>query len=61
MRSCNSYQDIKSPEEMEEDERWEDEYESMLEEYDPEEADGCSFAQYKANCRRMINQRRYGK
>lgn len=28
---------------------------------DLEEADGCSYAQYKANCRRIINQRRYGK
>lgn len=61
MRSCNSYQDIKTPEEIEEDSCWESEYESMVEEYDPEEADGCSLAQYKANCRSMLNKRRYGK
>lgn len=61
MISCNSYQDIKTPEEIEEDDYWESEYEDMVDEYDQEEAGGCSYAQYKANCRRIINQRRYGK
>lgn len=57
MRCVNSYQDIKTPEE--EEEEWDEEMElqRMAEEYDPEEAGGCSFSQYMANCRRSLRNR----
>lgn len=56
MQCVNSYQDIKTPEE--EQEEWEERIllESMMDEYDEEEADGCSYVQYKSNCRRQIAQ-----
>jgi len=47
MRSCNSYQDIKSPDELEEESRYESILSSLLEEYDADEGD---FRAYKNWC-----------
>lgn len=60
MRSANSYQDIKGPDELEEEMAYEHELQSMLNEFDPEEAaaNNCSFARYKQNCIRTLNKRR---
>lgn len=54
MRCANSYQDIETPEEMEEENTYESIYERLLEEFDPEEAaeNHCSYASYRANCAR---------
>lgn len=60
MRCAKSYQDIKTPEEIEEEQEFESELDEMLEEFDPEEAaaNHCSFATYRANCRNILNRRR---
>ena len=57
MQCAKSYQDIKTPDEIEEEYEEEAYLERMAEEYDPEEAGGCSFAQYMANCRRIYRNR----
>lgn len=50
MRSVNSYQDIKTPEDLEEENTYESILQSLLEEYDPE----CgSYSAYVSNCRRQ--------
>lgn len=48
MRSCNSYQDIKSPDELEEESRYESILSSLLEEYDAEEMG--DYRNYKNWC-----------
>jgi hypothetical protein len=53
MRSCNSYQDIKSPDELEEESRYESILSSLLEEYDAEEGD---FRAYKNWCRKRARE-----
>lgn len=60
MRSANSYQEIKGPEELEEEQEYENELQGMLNEFDPEEAaaHGCSYRTFKQNCRRTLNARR---
>lgn len=55
MRCVKSYQDIKTPDKEQEEREFESILESMLEEYDPEEAGNCSFQQYKENCIRQLN------
>ena len=49
MRCVNSYQDIKSPDELEEERCYESILESLLEEYDPDEGD---FKAYQNWCRK---------
>jgi hypothetical protein len=49
MCSCNSYQDIKTPEELEEERCAESIYEDLLSEFDPDEGD---FKAYESWCRR---------
>ena len=49
MRCAKSYQDIKSPDELEEERRYESIYESLLNEFDPEEGD---FKSYQNWCRK---------
>jgi hypothetical protein len=53
MRSCNSYQDIKTPEELEEERCSESIYESLLSEFDPEEGD---FKAYQSWCRKRARE-----
>lgn len=53
MRSCNSYQDIKSPDELEEDRCYESIYESLLNEFDPDEGD---FKAYQSWCRKRARE-----
>jgi hypothetical protein len=53
MRSCNSYQDIKTPEQLEEDRCTESIYESLLSEFDPEE---CDFKSYQSWCRKRARE-----
>ena len=49
MRSCNSYQDIKTPDELEEERCTESIYEDLLSEFDPDEGD---FKAYQSWCRK---------
>lgn len=56
MRSCNSYQDIKTPEELEEESVYQSQLQEMLDEYDPDM--GCAFQQYKLTCIRKLRERR---
>lgn len=60
MRCANSYQDIKGPDELEEERIYEHELEAMLDEFDPEEAEanGCSFQTFRQNCIRTLNAKR---
>ena len=53
MRSCNSYQDIKSPDELEEERCYESIYQSLLSEFDPEE---CNFIAYRSWCRKRARE-----
>ena len=53
MRSCNSYQDIKGPDEIEEENRYESILASLLEEYDPDEGD---YKAYERWCRRRARE-----
>jgi hypothetical protein len=53
MRSCNSYQDIKTPEELEEERCAESIYEDLLSEFDPDEGD---FKAYESWCRRRAGE-----
>lgn len=49
MNSVRSYQDIKGPDELEEERCYESILQSLLEEYDPEEGD---FKAYQSWCRK---------
>ena len=49
MRCCNSYQDIESPDELEEERRYESIYEGLLTDFDPDEGD---FKAYQNWCRK---------
>ena len=58
MRSADSYQSIKGPDELEEESRYESIYESLLNEFDPE----CgNYASFKQGCirqaRRIMKER----
>ena len=53
MYSVNSYQDIKSPDELEEERRYESILQSLVEEYDPEEGD---FRAYQNWCRKRARE-----
>lgn len=53
MRSCNSYQDIKSPDELEEESRYENILSSLLAEYDPDEGD---YKAYQNWCRKRARE-----
>lgn len=55
MRSCNSYQDIKTPEELEEEAIYESQLQELLDEYDPDM--GCTFQQYKKSCIYTLRQK----
>lgn len=51
MQCCNSYQEIKTPEDLEEEVIFESIYEELLDEWDPDEAGNCSFNTFANNCR----------
>lgn len=53
MRCCNSYQEIKSPDELEEESRYESILSSLLAEYDPEEGD---YKAYQSWCRKRARE-----
>ncbi len=53
MRSVRSYQDIKNPDELEEESRYESILQSLIEEYDPDEGD---FRAYQSWCRRRARE-----
>ena len=53
MYSVRSYQDIKGPDELEEERCYECIYESLLEEYDPDE---CDFKVYQSWCRKRARE-----
>lgn len=53
MNSAKSYQDIKSPDELEKDRRYESIYGSLLNEFDPEEGD---FKSYQSWCRKRARE-----
>jgi hypothetical protein len=53
MCSCNSYQDIKTPEELEEDRHTEIIYECLLSDFDPDEGD---FKAYQSWCRKRARE-----
>lgn len=53
MRCVNSYQDIKSPDELEEERCYESILESLLEEYDSDEGD---FKAYQNWCRKRARE-----
>ena len=53
MTSVNSYQDIKSPDELEEERCYESILQGLLDEYDPEEGD---FRAYKNWCRKRARE-----
>ena len=53
MICCNSYQDIKSPDELEEERCSESIYESLLSEFDPDEGD---FKSYQSWCRKRARE-----
>ena len=53
MRSCNSYQDIKTPDELEEERCTESIYEDLLSEFDPDEGD---FKAYQSWCRKRARE-----
>ena len=53
MYSVNSYQDIKSPDELEEESRYESILQSLIEEYDPDEGD---FRAYQNWCRKRARE-----
>lgn len=58
MRSANSYQDIDTPEDEEEQNEFDSALEEMLDEYDPDEAGSCSFTTYKNNCMRFLRSKK---
>ena len=53
MNSVRSYQDIKGPDELEEERCYESILQSLLEEYDPEEGD---FKAYQSWCRKRARE-----
>jgi hypothetical protein len=53
MRSADSYQSIKDPDELEEESRYDSIYESLLNEFDPEEGD---FKAYQNWCRKRAKE-----
>lgn len=53
MNSVRSYQDIKDPDELEEESRYESILQSLIEEYDPEEGD---FRAYQNWCRKRARE-----
>lgn len=53
MYSVNSYQDIKSPDELEEESRYESILQGLLEEYDPDEGD---YKSYQNWCRKRARE-----
>jgi hypothetical protein len=53
MICCSSYQDIKSPDELEEESRYESIYESLENEFDPDEGD---FKAYQSWCRKRARE-----
>ena len=53
MIGLKSYQDIRTPEELEEEREEENLYESLLSEYDPEEG---NYKAYKDYCRRRARE-----
>lgn len=53
MYSVNSYQDIKSPDELEEESRYESILEGLLKEYDPDEG---SYKAYENWCRKRARE-----
>ena len=54
MRSADSYQSIKGPDELEEESRYESIYESLLNEFDPDE--GAHFKAYQSWCRKRARE-----
>ncbi len=53
MRSADSYQSIKDPDELEEERRYESILQSLIEEYDPDEGD---FRAYQSWCRKRARE-----
>jgi len=53
MNSVRSYQDIKGPDELEEESRYESILQGLLEEYDPDEGD---FRAYQSWCRKRARE-----
>ena len=53
MICCNSYQDIKSPDELEEENRYESILSRLLAEYDPDE---CDYKAYQNWCRKRARE-----
>ena len=53
MRSVDSYQSIKDPDELEEENRYDSIYESLLNEFDPDEGD---FKAYQNWCRKRARE-----
>ncbi len=53
MTSVNSYQDIKGPDELEEERCYESILQSLIEEYDPDEGD---FKAYQSWCRKRARE-----
>ena len=53
MRSADSYQSIKDPDELEEESRYESILQSLIEEYDPDEGD---FRAYQNWCRKRARE-----
>lgn len=53
MRSCNNYQEIKTPDDLEEERCYESIYQGLLREYDPDEGD---FRAYQSWCRKRARE-----
>ena len=53
MISAENYQSIKDPDELEEESRYESIYESLLNEFDPDEGD---FKSYQSWCRKRARE-----
>lgn len=53
MNSVRSYQDIKGPDKLEEESRYESILQSLIEEYDPDEGD---FRAYQSWCRKRARE-----
>lgn len=53
MNSVRSYQDIKGPDELEEESRYESILQGLLEEYDPDEG---SYKAYESWCRKRARE-----
>ena len=53
MICCSSYQDIKGPDELEEESRYESIYESLLNEFDPDEGDVKAYQNW---CRKRARE-----